>query len=286
MNAPRPDRAIHNSPTKLRELAQQAARVGGAVARAEFGRRQSVSLKSDASEVTETDLAAERAVIEHVRKLRPFDRFIGEESVELTQESPANVPPPADVVTWIIDPIDGTRNFIRRMPLFTCSIAAVMYETIVAGAVYEPIPDTMYSAERGNGAFIDGKRTPLTTEPTEENSATKKLFVGIPSARRAVTRPLVLHAVERHIVRNFGSVALHLALTAIGRLDVTVVGAARLWDVAAGCLLVEEGGGKVTAPDGSPLFTEGVTACAEVEIPLIAASSRAHEQILREIRGE
>ena len=286
------------APKDLRLLAEQAARVGGAVARQAFGRRQKVSIKSDQSEVTEIDVAAERAIVEFIRAARPHDVFLGEESLESGKSSAVDSSPaPASIATldatdattvaWIIDPIDGTRNYIRHMPLFTCSVAALRAGVPVAGAIFEPIQDTLYSAQQGGGLRVNGKpfRSPIA-QPSAPGDEQRKLYVGIPSARRAATKPLVLHAIDNHIVRNFGSVALHLALVALGHLDAVVVGNAKLWDIAAGCLLVEEAGGRVTAPDGAPLFPVDLPRYNGAEIPLIAATKVAYERLLRELADE
>ncbi len=271
------------APDELRELAESAARVGGQLARDAFGQRQKVTLKDDHSEVTEVDVAVERAIVAHISATRPNDTFIGEETTATNpinrQSSIVNL----QSICWVIDPIDGTRNYIRNMPLFTCSIAAMRNGEPVAGAIYDPIQDVMYSAARGRGTLVNGRRISLEKQSAERAPEPgDKLFVGIPSARRQATRHLVLHAIECHIVRNFGSVALHLALTALGYLDVAVVGNAKLWDIAAGCLLVNEAGGVVTSPSGEPIFPLNVSRYASEEIPMLAGNPEAHARLLRE----
>jgi myo-inositol-1(or 4)-monophosphatase len=271
---------------ELRELAESAARLGGNLARQSFGRQQQVTLKDDRTEVTEVDCAVERAIIAQIRTRRPDDSFIGEESAV----SAPNARPPSlqssisnrQSVCWVIDPIDGTRNYIREMPLFTCSVAAMIGGEPVAGAVYDPVHSVMYSAARGRGTFLDGVRVSLAERramiPADPD---RKLFVGIPSARREATRRLVLLAVEEHIVRNLGSAALHLAWSAVGQLDVAVMGNVKLWDIAAGCLLVAEAGGVVTSPDGKAVFPLDVMRYAGEEIPLLAGNPEAHARLLR-----
>lgn len=128
----------------LRQLAEIAARAGGAVSREAFGRRVSVSLKSDASEVTEIDVAAEKAVFSTIRAARPDDALIGEESVKSEMDAPKSG------ISWIVDPIDGTRNFIRGVPSFTaCSVAAMCDGWPIIGVIYEPIGERIYTAVRG-----------------------------------------------------------------------------------------------------------------------------------------
>jgi myo-inositol-1(or 4)-monophosphatase len=273
------------SARELLGLAESAARVGGELARESFGQPQQVTLKADRSEVTAVDLAVERAIVAHIRARRSGDVFIGEEAVTpsptVNRQSPIRN---RQSVCWVIDPIDGTRNFIRDMPLFTCSVAAMQEGQPVAGAIYEPIQGVLYSAARGCGAQVNGRRVHLEEARRQgAEGPSAKLFVGIPSARRPATRRFALHAMERHIVRNFGSVALHLALTALGHLDVSVVGNAKLWDIAAGCLLVSEAGGVVTTPDGAPIFPLDVSSYGGEEIPVVAGNPAAHARMMEEV---
>jgi len=266
----------------LRKLAEAAARVGGEVAREAFGRRQVVSLKPDRSEVTEVDFAAQRAIVDYLRARRPDDAFVGEESEDV-ERGPATVP--SDVETWwIIDPIDGTRNYIRGVPSFSCSVAAMRGGLPVAGAVYEPIADLMYSAAAGGGARINGRRVKVHgCDADPPAAAPEKLLVAVPSARREATRALVSLVVERHVVRNYGSVALHLAMVAAGQLDAAAAGNPKLWDIAAGLLLVTEAGGVVSSPSGAPILPIDPGAGVGRELPVLAGSRAAHARLLREL---
>lgn len=289
------------TPAELCLLAEQAARVGGTIARDAFGNSPRVSLKPDQSEVTEADIAAERAIFDFISSLRPRDAFLGEESCESVERKSAhaaansvgaislssrvvNDDQDPQSVTWIIDPIDGTRNFIRNMPLFACSVAALRAGSPIAGAIFEPIHDTLYSAHQGGGLRINGKPHMLALDPRSlDADARRKLYIGIPSAHRPATAALVSHAFDNHIVRNFGSVALHLALVALGHLDAAIVGNAKLWDIAAGCLLVTESGGIVAAPDDAPLFPIEPCALAGEELPLLAATRPAYARLRSEL---
>lgn len=308
----------------LRKLAESAARVGGEIARASFGRRLDVSLKADRSEVTEIDIAAEHAIVDHIRAARPDDLFIGEEGAgSETPQTPgggSGTPRTPDVdsrarnaesqisdfksqvsnlksqisdsesaiedaqrVYWIIDPIDGTRNYIRGAPFFACSIAAMFAGRPIVGAIFAPMFDTMYSAASGDGFSVNGHKTSLT-ENARPNpyGPNARLLVGIPSARRSSTRRFALHAIEKHVVRNYGSAALHLAFVAAGQLDATVCGNGKLWDIAAGALLAAESGAVVTSPQGAPIFPLDLTTYAGEDIPMVAGSPAAHKRLFRE----
>ncbi|MFQ5805404.1 MAG: inositol monophosphatase family protein [Phycisphaerae bacterium] len=291
----------------LREVAESAARVGGELARASFGQTVAVTLKADRSEVTEIDVAAQRAIIAHIRSHRPGDSFIGEEAAAQRHEGTkgrrhegkgaagpsrdtraprdAENPHPAirdpQSICWVIDPLDGTRNYVRGLPLFTCSVAALRNGEPLVGAVYDPVQDVMYAAARGQGTYVQGQRVSLASVANAYGPGAD-LLVGIPSAQRPTTQHLVLHAIERHTVRNFGSAALHLALVATGQLDVAVLGNSKLWDVAAGWLLITEAGGVATSPDGAPVFPLDVSGYAGEEIAVLAGNRAAHARLMRE----
>jgi myo-inositol-1(or 4)-monophosphatase len=287
MSSPESEPVASPLPEELLELAESAARIGGDLARASFGQPQRVTLKGDRSEVTEVDLAVERTIGAHIHALRPHDTFIGEEAVAARHERTgaghlSAIRNPQSAICWVIDPIDGTRNYIRNLPWFTCSVAAMQRGEPVAGAIFDPMRNVMYSAPRAGGMRVDGRPVSPSDASTESVYGPRaKLIIGIPSARRKATRALVLHALEHHVVRNFGSAALHLALTALGQLDLALAGNVKLWDIAAGCLLVEEAGGVVTSPAGAPIFPLDVSRYGGETIPVIAGSSLAHARLMR-----
>jgi fructose-1,6-bisphosphatase/inositol monophosphatase family enzyme len=314
------------SPQELRELAESAARVGGELARASLGQPQVVSLKADRSEVTEVDVAAERAIIAHIRSQRPDDAFIGEEAVGQRHEgkkarrhegtkarrqegkrpagfsrdkgrprdaensqspipSPQSPIPNPQSICWVVDPLDGTRNYVRNLPIFTCAVAAMRDGKPIAGAIFDPIQNVMYSAALGHGLYVDGRRAaPMQGAQRHDDERKDTLLVGIPSTLRPSIRKLVLHAVRQHVVRNLGSTALHLALVATGPLDAAVLGNSKLWDIAAGALIVAEAGGLVTTPAGGAVFPIDLRRYAGEEIAALAGRPEAHARLMREAR--
>lgn len=157
----------------LRTLAEQAALRGGELARQAFGQRHDVQRKPDASEVTPVDLAVEHAVMSDLAAARPRDTFLGEEGVAATR-------PDAAGVVWAIDPIDGTRNFIRGVPLFTCSVAAMLHGEPVAAAIYEPMAAALYSAHRGGGSSL---RYAVVEPPDDSRASAPAAEPRQPSAR-------------------------------------------------------------------------------------------------------
>lgn len=261
----------------LGRLAESAARAGGAVVREAFGRRVAVSLKSDASEVSEIDIAAEIAVFAYLQKERPDDAFIGEES-NSSAAGGGRVPQ----VAWIVDPIDGTRNFIRGVPLFATSVAAMIDGTPVAGAIYEPMGDRLYAARAGAGATCNGKTIRLKSSPNSEATVRNPtLVVAIPSAWRAHSSRQVEWLLKNTIVRSLGCATLHLVHVATGGIDATLMNNCKLWDIAAGWRIATEAGATVTRPDGGPLFPTSVHHQAAIDMPLLAGAPAAHAELRR-----
>ncbi|HMQ15288.1 MAG TPA: inositol monophosphatase [Phycisphaerae bacterium] len=260
------------APSDLRRLAVQAARFGGEVALAAFGREHAIRLKPDRSEVTDIDLAAERAVVGLLRAARPRDGFITEEHPPVSSGTG---------VWWIVDPIDGTRNFIRGIPCFGCSVAAMIDGRPVAGAIYDPVAPAMYSADRDSGAWLAG--APLRHAPPPEPvgpGAKPKLLVAIPSARHARTHAIVLRWIDELVIRNFGAATTHLVMVAAGRLDAALLTNSRLWDIAAGWVIVNGAGGEMTTPEGDALFPIDAATYRDAEMPALAASRAAHAQLV------
>ncbi len=258
--------------SELRSLAERAARAGGAVARDLFDSELEVSRKADGSEVSNADRAAQEAAITVLRQDRPHDCFIAEESAVGGPPSPCA----ADSVCWAIDPIDGTRNYVRGIPYFSCSVGALVGGTPVAGAIYDPLRDVMYSGAVGGDMCVNGRKRCV------RDGQTRTLLGAIPSKRHKRLARLVHSWVDRLVVRNTGSTALHLAMVAAGQLDAALAGNARLWDVAAGCALIAAGNGLATLPDGRPIFPIALSDLATFQTEVLAAGPQTHARLIRE----
>lgn len=272
----------------LRLLAEQAARAGGAVARASFGRVGRVRRKADRSEVTDADEAAQRAVFAAIRSRRPDDAFIGEESLtpETRRDEHDQSDPRPDEnrdaeLCWVVDPIDGTRNYVRGIPLYCCSVAVMTEGRPIAGAIYDPTRDVMYSGDEKHGARVDDQVVAFAADgPERVPGSAQTPIVAIPSTRHREAHEIVHDWVDRLVVRNLGSTALHLALLAAGRLDGVLATNCRLWDIAAGALLVTAAGGVITSPYGQPLFPIDVTRYAGEDIPCLGAHRDLHARLI------
>jgi myo-inositol-1(or 4)-monophosphatase len=197
--------------------------------------------------VTAADLAAEEAFRAIVGRRFPDHVVIGEETAHAPElrDSPRQ---------WIIDPVDGTTNFAHGVALFSVSIAFRMNGVILAGVVYDPIGQELFTAERGFGARLNGQ--PLRVTGTAE-LVDAVLCTGFPyTVREERRRQVDVFAAfldEARAVRRLGSAALDLAYVAAGRFDGFWEERLHAWDIAAGVLLIEEAGGTVTNMDGGPL---------------------------------
>ncbi len=254
--------------TELLALAERAARVGGALARQAFGAAGGLRLKADRSEVTDVDEAAERAVAQVIASARPGDALIGEEGV-------SGLPRPVGGgkgVCWAVDPIDGTRNFVRGLPAIACSVGALHQGVPVAGAIFDPLHGVMYSAHVGGGLRINGAAHAGRAEGRMPPGMRR--VAAIPSLPGAEFVPAVHAMLGRYVVRTFGSAALHLAWIAAGHIDVALQDNPKLWDVAAGWLLVREAGLSVTRLDGGPLFPIDLASYRGQDMPLLAGSEQ------------
>ncbi|MGE0478833.1 MAG: inositol monophosphatase [Phycisphaerae bacterium] len=268
---------------ELRRLAESAAHAAGAVAHEMFRRPVAVRRKPDGSEVSDADERAQQAAIRAIRLRRPNDLFVAEESQPDAKPRGAGSAAGAALnasatgaVHWIIDPIDGTRNYLRGVPLYACSIAAMVGGMPVAGVVYVPETDTLYSTSTGEPLRVND--TPANAAPPAE--AGRKPVVAVPSSADSAARELMLDWLSRTVIRNLGSTALHLALVATGEFDGAMANDCRLWDIAAGWLLIRSAGGAITTPEGRPVFPLDPARYAGEALPCVAGRSAA---VLREL---
>lgn len=200
------------------------------------------SRKADGSLFTEADLAAQNALARGLRALADVPVL----AEEMTQQEQAEQWINGDAGLWCVDPIDGTSNFVNGLPYFAVSVALMRHGRPVIGVVFDPVADEAFYAARGAGAFLNGERLPIkTTVPTLHNA-----MAGVDLKR--VDRALALHLVAHPPYmsqRNFGASALEWCYAAAGRFDVYLHGGQRLWDYAAGALIMSEAEGQLCALD-------------------------------------
>ncbi len=233
--------------TKELEAAISAAKEAGGVLREGFGWQHSVKYKGEVDIVTEVDEQSERVIGEVLLGAFPAYGMLAEEGGGLAGKEDAR---------WIVDPLDGTTNYAHGLPIFCVSIALEKGGEVVLGVVHDPTREETYVAERGGGATLNGE--PIAVSDTDE-LARALLGTSFPDDPEEI--PMGLDLFERFTdpargLRRLGSGALDLCYVAAGRLDGCYEQGFSAWDVAAGALIVEEAGGKVTDYLGGKLDFE------------------------------
>jgi myo-inositol-1(or 4)-monophosphatase len=254
----------------LLNFAIQTARDAGSILVDRLGRALQVSNKGDIDLVTEADLASEKLIIDRIRSHYPRHAILAEESG--VTDGVEVVPGRADW-KWIIDPLDGTTNYAHGYPCFCVSIGIEREGKMEIGVVYDPTRDEMFAAERGQGATLNERRISVSTVD-DLNSA--MLCTGFPynvRERPDFAREFANFTMEAQAVRRDGSASLDLAYIACGRFDGFWEDGLKAWDVAAGVLLIEEAGGRVSDFSGAPL---------DIYTPkVLATNGLVHSQMMR-----
>jgi myo-inositol-1(or 4)-monophosphatase len=245
----------------LNVMVQAALKAGRSLSR-DFGEVQNlqVSLKGPGDYVSQADKKAEEIIRAELSRARPTYDFLGEESGETKGSDGAH--------RWIVDPLDGTTNFLHGIPLFAVSIALERNGEIVAGVIFNPAMDELYTAERGGGAFLNDRRLRVAAR---RNLSDAVIVTGIPHLGRGHHGRFLIEL--RNVmgevagVRRTGSAALDLAYTAAGRFDGYWEKPLEAWDMAAGILLVREAGGFVSDLEGgNRMFQTGTIAAGNEQI--------------------
>lgn len=255
------------SPQKLVRSAIEAANASGAILARHFGKKLKVGEKNGAGLVTNVDLASEAACIRILRRDFPDFSFLTEEAGAIGEPRGGR---------WIIDPLDGTTNYVHAFPMFCVSIAAEWEGRVIAGVIHHPILRETYVAVKGRGATVNGRRIHV--------SKTRRIHDSLLSTGFTYRKDKWLHAemeaFERlsgmsRAVRRPGSAALDLAYTARGVFDGFWERRLSPWDVAAGALLVQEAGGRVTDFKGKAFRVDSRE--------IIASNGTLHSPLLKGI---
>lgn len=266
-----------DAPDELRAVACELATRAGMLA---FAARQQLGIgqpiahdtKSSATDpVTEFDLAGERLVVETLRSRRPADSIVGEEGASHAGTSG---------LSWHIDPIDGTTNFVYGHPNWCTSVAVVDRHGPLAGAVYVPGSDELFSAARGGGATLNG--TPIACSNTAElaSALVGTGFSYSPSTRARQARRLAQLLPQVRDVRRYGSAAIDLCLVACGRMDAYFEEHLNSWDLAAGVLIATEAGAITSNFADGPAGPDAAVAVAPGIHPQLLAAIAAIDALL------
>ncbi|MCK4859384.1 MAG: inositol monophosphatase [Candidatus Omnitrophica bacterium] len=213
--------------------------------------------------LAEGDLKSERIIIDLIKKSFPTHSILSEEKGEENNESE---------YFWIIDPVDGTINFSRKINEYCVSVAVEHEGELVLGVIYQPVLDRLYVAERGKGAFLNGKKLLVSNESKLINMLLSTDNTSSITGRAKNFGILARTCNKVRHIRVFGSSALHLAKIASGNLDIHFKSRFNYWDYAAGIMLVKEAGGKVTDFEG-----RDITKSSE---NVVVSNGKIHKEIL------
>lgn len=256
----------HPTPALL-DLAVRTARAAGAELLRRYGRVEGLDTKSSLTDpVSDADRAAEDLIVRELTAARPDDGLIGEEGADR---------PSTSGLTWVIDPLDGTVNYLYELDNFAVSIACEDADGGLVGVVFDPTRDLMFSAVRGGGATLttaDGHRRSLQVSRPDSLSATLlSTGFGYSASRRALQGSIVATLLPRvRDIRRIGSAALDLCAVAAGRIDAFYEEGVQHWDVAAGGLIAREAGAVMTPMTLTDATTGWVVASARVQAELVA----------------
>ncbi len=250
---------------KFLEVAIRSAERAGKILKENFGRVKKIQSKGNQQLVSNVDLEAERVIIETIKKHFPGHSILSEENPRLN----------ASDYKWIIDPLDGTHNFVKNIPIFGTSIALEYKKAVIMGVIYFPLDKRLYWSEKGKGAYLNGKRLRVSSRKLSDATCVYDSSIRYnPEPMTLVLRNL---STKLFNLRMFGSSAEHLALVAEGRIDLDIEFNDKPWDFAAGALLVKEAGGEFTDFQGNPW---------NASIPnYVASNGIIHREVLEVIKS-
>lgn len=253
------------------ETAVKAARRAGRYLLDNLGAisRRDIDMKQASDFVTRVDRESEEIILNTIRKAFADHAFLTEESVQDREN---------DNFRWIIDPLDGTTNYIHQYPVFSLSIALEYRREIILGVVYEPLRNGMFTAEKGKGAFYNKKRIRVSESRSFEDCL---VTTGFPFRRKEMTDQYL--KLFKNVffkcsdLRRAGSAALDFAYLACGRCDAFFEIGLSPWDIAAGAILIKEAGGIITDFSGGPDFLQSGN--------IVAGNPAIQKKLLREVKN-
>lgn len=263
---------------RLRESVLHCVQTAGEVLLQHFGRVTDIRQKGEhSSVVSEADHAAEACILSHIRSEFPDHDIIAEESGGTLRHAE---------FTWVVDPLDGTSNYVAGLPWFGVQIAVLQRGVPVVAAMYLPTSRTLYSATSGQGAFRDGQRLQVTRETRSRNVLCA--FGLDPDARDSVNQANVA-MLQRVLsrVRNLRTTncLLDFCYTADGRFGGCVNLKAKIWDIAPVCLILPEAGGRITDPQGHPIELHLRETELQRDYAVLGSSLALHPELLAATRS-
>jgi len=259
------------NPSDLRQTACALARLGCQTAGQSFGRAV-VSRKADDTPVTQADHAAQAAILDVLAERFPDHAVLVEEELVDPQRHADRA---SAEYCWVIDPVDGTRNFARGVGVYATSVAVMQGEEPLACAVFDATTQRVYSAARGQGAFLEDQPLVLHDRPVDSDTV-----VMISSFRSRPIPDAVRAWMDSYLFRNQGSLCLHVAWVAAGLADAAYALECKLWDIAAVALIVQEAGGVISNHEGGSLWPIHPSAYHDEDIPILAGTPTMHARLL------
>ncbi|MEA5000593.1 MAG: inositol monophosphatase family protein [Endomicrobiaceae bacterium] len=251
---------------KFTNTAIESAYAGSEILLKHFNKIKEIEYKGIVDPVTVADKQSQKAVIEKIQSVFPLHNIIAEEKYNFLKQD--------NDYCWIIDPLDGTVNYVHGVPAFCISIGLLYKKQIISGVVYAPALKEMFVAEKDKGSFLNGKKIKV--------SSVKEMIKALPvtgfpyyvrEKHESVLNKFKNVMLETQAMRRFGSAAIDLAYVACGRFDFFWEEGLKPWDVAAGILLVEEAGGKVSDYKNKNDFLYGQT--------IVASNKLLHSKALK-----
>ncbi|UCG57852.1 MAG: inositol monophosphatase [Phycisphaerales bacterium] len=256
-----------------------AARLAGQRAMEEISYVKA-SVKKSGELVTQADGRCQQIIVDRIKENYPDHGFIGEEGDdgEIFKQPPRGGEP----FWWAIDPIDGTNNFAHQMPLFTVSVGALYEGEPIVGVIFEPATDSMFTAVKGGEAQLNGRRISAGDEEINEFAS-----VGLDSHFGSDGRAprWISEIVERTRFRNLGTTALQIAYVARGSLVATIVCTPKLWDIAAGAVIVESAGAIISDWQGEKIFPIELENYEGGIFQTIVTNKKVHSQIVELLKS-
>ncbi|TAL50172.1 inositol monophosphatase [Patescibacteria group bacterium] len=254
------------------EIGISAVKTAGNYILSVFGQPQDIRFKSDNSPVTDTDLKSSEVIKKTLSDAFPNHTILCEESPDALTRTIGSEP------TWVIDPLDGTSNFIAHIPLFAVVIGYVVGGKTQLGIIFDPLHNDLFVAQTGKGTTLNGQPVHVSTKKSVRGAM---LFAGRGYRDRDHERHgQIIYALEQQTTyfRRLGSAAIMLASVAAGRADSVILTGNKPWDVVAGALLITEAGGQVTDYCGSPWSIESTD--------LVATNGTIHDQLIEITRKQ
>ncbi len=260
------DLPLSTSGAAASAVALRTVKEAGTLLLEHFHKEKRVSYKGRTDLVTDIDVLAERNIIASLEMEYPGWGILGEESKSNRSDSP---------YTWIIDPLDGTRNYALGLPLFSVVLALTKGDDVLLGLIYDPLNDEVFSAQKGQGAYLNGSPITVSKKKTLQEAALG-LDLGYVDEKAKRTLKLVSELWPgMQSIRIMGSGALGMAYAACGRFDLYFHPLLYPWEVACGKLLVTEAGGVITDWEGKPLTS--------YETQLVASNAAIHAEFIKRI---